>query len=837
MAGCIDENLVDDMRATDYQLIGGASKAVPAFSYPEESWTILSGKPLDHDEQTPAELRNRVGLLFRCVDIRADSMLTVPWRIYKGDNPVWEYTDDEPPEELEWLADLPEFIRFTEMMFCIKPQVYWYKVRNQHEVPKGLQWFARSTMTPLWDDRDGLTGFKRRINQHDEETYALDEIVYLWKMNPLHETEVDTSPVEAALAAAGVIYNVDQFIAGFFERGAIKATLLTVGGNPPKQERERIRNWWQRAMSGIGNAFASDVLSADAIKPIVVGEGLGELSNAELTGEKRQDLVSTLGVPHHKVFSNSANFATAQEDTRNFYVDTILPEFRLIQKIVNKQLLVPAGYRLRNFPKEMDIFQEDETGRAQSFGIYVDRGIKLSVAAEMLGLELPEGVKYIDLDDDEQEEEPEGTEDSTSEVDADAKEILGYHIEQGVVTRNEARASVGLAPVDDDTGERIRSLREKLELLTLARGAGVDLEGVAQEIGLGIDVKPTPSVPSSFVPNDDEPEDGDDDNGDSANDTELVAEQRRFRAWAKKRIDRASFDPAEFSTDLLTETDKAAIIAELQEDGDAEDSPFSFSNGTVIPDAKTSTAAFKQMLLQLDPEDDEEEQKIRFGVEDDATDEIESALEKQRRALLPSNTTPTDAASVTSRVDETSQPVRDAIRRSLIQAADLGVVVAVQQFENIGLGFDWTMANERARAYANLRAGQLITGINDTTRRQVQQAIAEWIANGDPLWMLVQELEPTFGRNRARLIASTEVTDVYARATLEGYREAGYAETEPEHLPPLHPRCRCWIALDIHDDGSANYVFLTSVDERVCPVCGPLHGQNVGVARSARQFA
>ena len=692
------------MRATDYQLIGGASKAVPAFSYPEESWVIHSGKSLDHDEQTPAELRNRVGLLFRCVDIRADSMLTVPWRIYKGDKPVWEYTDDEPPDELEWLADLPEFIRFTEMMFCIKPQVYWYKVRNQHEVPKGLQWFARSTMTPLWDNRDGLTGFKRRINQHDEETYDLDEIVYLWKMNPLHETEVDTSPVEAALAAAKALYNVDLFISQFFERGAIKATLLTLAGNPPKQERERVKNWWGRVAQGVSNAFTAEAINADAVKPVVVGEGIKELSNTDLTGEKREDLVSTLGVPHHKLFSNSANFATAEIDMKNFYKDTILPEFRFIQKMVNKQLLVPAGYRLRHFENEMDIFQEDETGRAQSFSLYVNTGMKHSIAAEMLGLELPEGVNYIDLDDDEEPEEPED---------------------------------------DGDSGE------ESAESDTVV----------------------------------------------VTDDTELVAEQRRFRAWAKKRIDRVSFDPTEFSTELLTETDKAAIIAELQEDGDAEDSPFTWQVGQLTPDV------VKALVLQADPEDDDNEELLKDEVEARFTRDLERELRRQRNELVPADATEDQVRQAPQRVDEAGQPVRDIMRLHVMRSAELGVGLAFSQLDSVGIGFDWGMAHAQAAEWASQYTFDLVRGINETTRRRLQAAVDEWFRNGLPLHALRQELTSVFGEKRAQSIAQTETTRAAAIGSQIGYEQSGVVIGKE------------WV----------------TVITDVCPVCEPLHGRQVGL--------
>ena len=58
-------------------------------------------------------------------------------------------------------------------------------------------------------------------------------------------------------------------------------------------------------------------------------------------------------------------------------------------------------------------------------------------------------------------------------------------------------------------------------------------------------------------------------------------------------------------------------------------------------------------------------------------------------------------------------------------------------------------------------------------------------------------LEPTFGQVRAEAIAATETTRAFAEGTLLSYRQSGLV------------LATSW---------------KTSVDERVCPICRPLHG-------------
>ena len=165
---------------------------------------------------------------------------------------------------------------------------------------------------------------------------------------------------------------------------------------------------------------------------------------------------------------------------------------------------------------------------------------------------------------------------------------------------------------------------------------------------------------------------------------------------------------------------------------------------------------------------------------------------------------------------------QNRLQAALRAGADLGVQTAVKQLENIGFAFDWTLAHADARDYVNNMSLGLITGIENRTDRMLRQSIRDWINNGGPLSDLETELIPIFGAKRAELIASTEITNVYAQGTLAGYRESGVvkkiewrtardemvcdicrplhgtrttlAGTFNGYFPSAHPRCRCWIA-------------------------------------------
>ena len=123
-----------------------------------------------------------------------------------------------------------------------------------------------------------------------------------------------------------------------------------------------------------------------------------------------------------------------------------------------------------------------------------------------------------------------------------------------------------------------------------------------------------------------------------------------------------------------------------------------------------------------------------------------------------------------------------------------------------GLGVDWTLINTAAAEWAKGYAGELIKGINKTTRGNVGQHVAEFAEiPGRTIGDLRQGLAklPAFGSNRAQMIAVTEVT----RIAKEGNRVTARAY----EVEGLFTWQRTW-----H----------TNQDGLVCELCRPLHGTN-----------
>lgn len=369
--------------ATTYKLFDGA-KAVPLESLPPEAWTFLTGGSPDGSKVK--KLYDVVPWLFRGINLRATSLAAIPFSIFRGDEEI--DSSDDWRNEVGFLPDPFELLYLTEGDLTVHGRSYWFRGRNLVKTLE-LRRLQPTTVKPKFDVEQGLVGYTRVLQQDGvPREFTPDDMAYFRVPNLWGEVGHGRSAAEAALNSAGVLMSVDQFAQAYFERGAVKATLLSVEGTPKPQERRRLVSWWRKVAAGIDNAFGSDVVSAK-VTPVVIGEGLESLSDQNLTKEKREDISTALGIPQSILFSTgSVNRAVMQEDDRHFYTKTLVPEALMIERQANHTIFNPEGYRLKFRPQEMSIFREDEEERSVALMNLINAGIPLEAALDILGFDL-----------------------------------------------------------------------------------------------------------------------------------------------------------------------------------------------------------------------------------------------------------------------------------------------------------------------------------------------------------------------------------------------------------------------------------------------------------------
>ena len=336
-------------------------------------------------------LVKRVPWLYRAIEDRALNVSSMPWNIEKGETEIANSAEwaEQKPAVLDWL-ELPNKLFYQiEQSLTVAGKAYLGLEVNRSGYIKGLKYYAPSTIKEIYDTNTGiLTHYERNVNNKtvicslasEPPVFGQVQIVSIYRPDYLTEIGPGTgSPALAALTAAGVLYNYDLFVSGFFDRGAIKASVLTVESASPG-EQERLQHWWDDVVAGVKNAWSAIVLRGKMNAPVVIGEGLDGVENNELTTSRRQDISTALGIPESRLWSAAANMATRKEDEAAYFRGTIIPECQLIAEALNEQVFSALhkldGYRIEFTPEVLDIFQEDEVERTAAYNSFMDAIMK-----------------------------------------------------------------------------------------------------------------------------------------------------------------------------------------------------------------------------------------------------------------------------------------------------------------------------------------------------------------------------------------------------------------------------------------------------------------------------
>ena len=125
---------------------------------------------------------------------------------------------------------------------------------------------------------------------------------------------------------------------------------------------------------------------------------------------------------------------------------------------------------------------------------------------------------------------------------------------------------------------------------------------------------------------------------------------------------------------------------------------------------------------------------------------------------------------------------------------------ALQRSTALGIEVNIDDINRAAQGWARDYTFGLVRGINETTRQAISDVVQQYASTpGMTVNDVALLMEPTFGKRRASMIATTEITRAYSQAAQivhDQMTQSGIASAQQ------------WV---------------TWRDDRVCPICAPLH--------------
>lgn len=423
------------------------------------------------------------------------------------------------------------------------------------------------------------------------------------------------------------------------------------------------------------------------------------------------------------------------------------------------------------------------------------------------------------------------------EEDEDEKlvaETRGLEQHDGVRTLNERRAEAGLS---------LFSFPEADEPFIIAGRTVFPIRGLLSQPG-GPDAPPPPA-PGAAPASGDTPATGPQpasgsqpaDSGPSSNGKPTAADEaKKFVAFARARVRDGKWRPFEFGSPLM------AVAGELNRIGEQLD----------LGEIKVATAAAQKAVSAVP--------KARSRQKMAAWDKARDALAKKRAAeirkafakLIPKLSEAVEAYSFTLQKEAAPKPdpsevahakaalqavvSQDALTAATSVLEDTwseGYVTGAASAQDLmGIDVTWDVGNWRTeaellgddggRGLAGMLddAGVSISSIADNRLDALAQALADGIANGDPVDVVADDLaglldDPQY----ADMIANTETNRAMSQASLDEYSQAGMGGKEwlaspdsceecqgneddgpigldevfssGDDAPPVHPNCTC----------------------------------------------
>lgn len=351
------------MKQNPMRLTGGVygRKAVSLGDFDEFLDWLVTGEA---QSGAPQDLYEAVVWTFWCVNLRADNIAQVPYKVYPMDQ-----EDDEEGTEIDFGIDLAQILWQTEAWLCLKAAAYIHKLYNRRKLERIRVLNANSMRVKSWDDWGPLS-FEQRRGQ-ERRTYQADEIVYFRTFNAKDDIREGTSSGAVGSASASLIYNSNAWAAAYFANGAIPAVLLTTDGVVSPKEKKNVENKWRQMFQGVRKAFSTAVLE-QGMKPTIVGQPLRSLAMPQLEKIQREQILGAHKIPPGlaEAKTNKAERKALQEE---LWTHCLIPEINVwIKPVLDQQLFNPHGLRISFDYSTIEVLQAAELEKAQGMSFVID---------------------------------------------------------------------------------------------------------------------------------------------------------------------------------------------------------------------------------------------------------------------------------------------------------------------------------------------------------------------------------------------------------------------------------------------------------------------------------
>jgi hypothetical protein len=333
---------------------------------------------------------------------RANGAVAIPRRVMRGETEIEEAEFDGQMGGPR--IDLPRLIEQASIAVDNVGAAYFAAVQNSGKKVLEVRWLDPRTIKIENDKVTGqLIKFNRVLNGQVVQSYTYDKktrkapgLAWVWSVG-MNEMGPGDTLSEACKLPAGTLVMGDALLNGLYGRGAINQHWVTASYNPPEAEKERLATKIRRALfGGVDNAHGVEVFN-EGLVVTKIGTDPNALELGPTADRLQNDICAVCDTPRILLNTvDASNRATIDRITQTWLQSTIKPHAQAIIDALNFHVLEEMGYTIELNTAGMDVDQQEEAEKAQAWAVYVDHDVDAETAAAMLGIDIPEGMQFID---------------------------------------------------------------------------------------------------------------------------------------------------------------------------------------------------------------------------------------------------------------------------------------------------------------------------------------------------------------------------------------------------------------------------------------------------------
>lgn len=722
--------------------------------------------------------------VYRCIEVRKSAVHRMPWAVYskRTKQPIPKH-----PLTIALKRNRQKIFKKLEQSQLLYGETFIEKSVNDYGYTSDLFWLNNNGMAVL-QGAGHIMGYAYTAMQGGEpQTFEVDEVAFMKTDNPFNDLR-GMSPTEVIMDDVAIDKDVARVVRAYYANDTRVGVIFIPKTNLLPSDQERFMEFFKRDNQGTNKAGKPVLMPQDMTVERI--QEPATLDDVQLRESTRRAIAAGYGVPLSLAGGwDDAKYQSLPEQRKSFYEETIIPECDNIAEFINTDM--------------MPFF--DDSGNSYFAYDYIS----------ILAL----------------------TEDAQKKND-----IYSNRLVSGLITRGEARQALGhpVRPQDDvyyiPTGATVIPANEQIFVTPNTD----QVSDTTQEQQNEQPITPSASKPTQPSPN--KPTGAPQGNNLQPKQTPAPAKsiappqttiEDELTAWEKKALNTNAVKAVSFVAYIVPKELAANLRTTLAAAGK-------------LADRATIKAIFAEARKALNPP------KVTLDYwrhYDQLASELGSIFIADYMAIAYSHLEPNINGAVTpdqvqSALDAYHNQFSqawlgtDAAPGPLIKLIQAGMGAAQEALyhhnaanphrpvtKDIGLAIDWNLLATEARQFAQTYLYSLIKGIDNTTIKFVQDAVAKWIESGQPLDALKAQLRQVFTDPvRADAIAETESTRAYFEGARDRYQKAdvkkvklstlnddlvcdvclplegtvvllsvGWKSSTGAAWPPFHTRCRHWI--------------------------------------------